>query len=194
MSGYCYRFFSIIYRSSSFLMMMTTTMMMMMMKCPISVIRSIASIKFSYVQQRILNVVCMFESLLFWFFEILVQILKPYRSIFSGQILCKIYVNSRQEMFYKKGFLRDFVKYTEKHLCQGLLFKKETLAQVFSCEFCEISKNNFFTEHLRWLLLLTVKLVHVCFWNLKLAKLDFNNLQKGDRSCTLRVFIEEFKC
>ena len=26
---------------------------------------------------------------------------------------------------------------------------KETLAQVFSCEFCEISKNAFFTEHLR---------------------------------------------
>ena len=28
------------------------------------------------------------------------------------------------------------------------LLKKETLAQVFSCEFCEISKNTFFTEHL----------------------------------------------
>ena len=27
--------------------------------------------------------------------------------------------------------------------------KKETLAQAFSCEFCEISKNIFFTEHLR---------------------------------------------
>ena len=26
--------------------------------------------------------------------------------------------------------------------------KKETLAQVFSCEFCEISKNTFFTGHL----------------------------------------------
>ena len=26
--------------------------------------------------------------------------------------------------------------------------KKETLAQVFSCEFCEISNNTFFTEHL----------------------------------------------
>ena len=26
--------------------------------------------------------------------------------------------------------------------------KKETLAQVFSCEYCEISKNTFFTEHL----------------------------------------------
>ena len=31
--------------------------------------------------------------------------------------------------------------------------KKETLAQVFSCQFCEISKNTFFTEHPRWLLL-----------------------------------------
>ena len=33
--------------------------------------------------------------------------------------------------------------------------KKETLAQVFSREFCEISKNTFFyrTEHLWWLLL-----------------------------------------
>ena len=28
--------------------------------------------------------------------------------------------------------------------------KKETLAQVFSCEFCEICKNTFFTEHFRW--------------------------------------------
>ena len=27
------------------------------------------------------------------------------------------------------------------------VIKKETLAQVFSCEFCEISKNTFFTEH-----------------------------------------------
>ena len=31
--------------------------------------------------------------------------------------------------------------------------KKETLAQVFSCEFCEISKNTLFTEHPRWLIL-----------------------------------------
>ena len=28
------------------------------------------------------------------------------------------------------------------------LLKKETLALVFSCEFCEISRNTFFTEHL----------------------------------------------
>ena len=60
----------------------------------------------------------------------------------------------------KKGVLRNFTKLTGKHRCQGLLFnkvsgrasnfvKKETLAQVFSCEFYEISKNTFFTEHLR---------------------------------------------
>ena len=30
--------------------------------------------------------------------------------------------------------------------------KKETLAKVFSCEFCEILKKLFFAEHLRWLL------------------------------------------
>ena len=34
--------------------------------------------------------------------------------------------------------------------------KIESLAQVFSCEFCEISKNTFFTEQLRRLLLLVV--------------------------------------
>ena len=56
------------------------------------------------------------------------------------------------------GVLRNFAKFTGKHPCQSLFFnkvaglgnfiKKETLAQGFSCEFCEISKNTFFTEHL----------------------------------------------
>ena len=63
----------------------------------------------------------------------------------------------------KKDFLKNFEKFTGKHLYQGLFFnkaaglrpqpcnfiKRETLAQAFSWEFCEISKNNFFTEHLR---------------------------------------------
>ena len=47
-----------------------------------------------------------------------------------------------------------FAEYTGKHLCQRLKLqakdcKKETLVQVFSCEFWEIFKNTFFTEHLR---------------------------------------------
>ena len=37
--------------------------------------------------------------------------------------------------------------------------KKEALAQVFSCEFYAISKNPFFTEHLRRLLLTVNPLV-----------------------------------
>ena len=58
-------------------------------------------------------------------------------------------------MFCKNGVLRNFAKFTRKHLCQRLCFnklqvkvcnfiKKETVAQVFSREFCEISKNTFF--------------------------------------------------
>ena len=62
--------------------------------------------------------------------------------------------SSRPEVFCKKDIRRNFAKFTGKHLCQDFFFNKETLRRVFSCEFCEISKNIFFTEHLRWLLLL----------------------------------------
>ena len=44
-----------------------------------------------------------------------------------------------QKCSVKKGILRNFSKFTVKHQCN--LIKKETMAQVFSCEFCEISKN-----------------------------------------------------
>ena len=40
------------------------------------------------------------------------------------------------------------VQNTEMRLEACNFIKKESLAQVFSCEFCEISKNRFFTEHL----------------------------------------------
>ena len=40
--------------------------------------------------------------------------------------------------------------------------KKDTLAQVFFWEFCEISKNTFFIEHLWWLLLWVGRLQNVC--------------------------------
>ena len=59
---------------------------------------------------------------------------------------------------------KDVTKLTEKHLCQRLIFnkvaglrpllkrptllKKKTLTQLFSCEFCEIFKNTYCTEHL----------------------------------------------
>ena len=56
--------------------------------------------------------------------------------------------SSHQRCFVIKGVLRNFPKSTAKHLCQSLFIKKETLAHVFSCEFCEISKNTFYKEHL----------------------------------------------
>ena len=69
--------------------------------------------------------------------------------------------SSRPEVFCKKGVLGNLTKFTGKHLCQSLFFnkvaglrpqacnfiKKETLAQVFSCECCEISKNTFFSQN-----------------------------------------------
>ena len=54
--------------------------------------------------------------------------------------------SSRPDVFCKKGVLRNFAKFTGKHLCQSLYFNKVAglgLAQVFSCEFCEFSRNNF---------------------------------------------------
>ena len=51
-------------------------------------------------------------------------------------------------MFNRKGVPRNFAKFAGKHLCQGLFLikfiKRENLTQVFSSEFCEISKNTFF--------------------------------------------------
>ena len=52
--------------------------------------------------------------------------------------------SSRPEVFCKIGIFSKFTKFKGKHLCQrparslrpATLFKKETLAQVFSCEFC----------------------------------------------------------
>ena len=67
---------------------------------------------------------------------------------FNLSHVCRRYRSSHQRCFMKKGVLRNFVKFTGKHLCQSLFFNKETLAQVFSCEFYEISKKTFFTEHL----------------------------------------------
>ena len=38
----------------------------------------------------------------------------------------KKYRSSRPEVFCKNGVLRNFVKFTGKHLCQSLFFKKVT--------------------------------------------------------------------
>ena len=62
----------------------------------------------------------------------------------------KLYRSSHPEVFCKKGVLRNFAKLTGEHLCQSLctglackFINKEALAEMFSCEFCEVSKNSF---------------------------------------------------
>ena len=64
--------------------------------------------------------------------------------------------SSHRRCSLRKYVLRNFAKFTGKHLCQGLFIsgpkacnfiKKDTLTQVFSCEFCKIFKNTFLTEH-----------------------------------------------
>ena len=63
------------------------------------------------------------------------------------------YRNSHGRCSIKKGVLKNFAKFTGKHLCQSLFFnnfiKKDSVAQVLSCEFNEIFKKTFFTEYLR---------------------------------------------
>ena len=50
-------------------------------------------------------------------------------------------------VFFKKGVSKIFPKFIR--LKPAALFKKETLAQVFCCEFCGIFKNIFLPENLR---------------------------------------------
>ena len=56
--------------------------------------------------------------------------------------------NSHWRCSIKKDVLKNFTKFTGKVPESCNFIKKETLAQMFSCEFCEIFKNTFFTEHL----------------------------------------------
>ena len=72
---------------------------------------------------------------------------------------------SRPEVFCKKGVLRNFTKFTGKHLCQSLFFnkvaglrpatllKKRLWNRYFPMNFAKFLRTPFFTEHL-WRLLL----------------------------------------
>ena len=81
---------------------------------------------------------------------------------FSGIGQCKIartvYRSSRPEVLCKKGVLRNFTKFTGKHLCQSLffskvaglrpatLFKKRLWHRCFPVNFPKFLRTPFFTE------------------------------------------------
>ena len=70
--------------------------------------------------------------------------------------------SSHRRCSVRKCFLRNFAKFSGKHLHQRLFFSKfaglspqlylkrvnSTPTQLFSCEFCKICNNTFFTKHL----------------------------------------------
>ena len=67
---------------------------------------------------------------------------------------------SRPEVFCKKGVLRNFTKFTGKHLCQSLFFnkvaglrpvtllKKGLWYRCFSVNFVKFLRTPFYIEHL----------------------------------------------
>ena len=70
--------------------------------------------------------------------------------------------NSHRRCSIKKGVLKNFAKFTGKHLCQSLFFnntffnnfiKKETVAQVLSCEFTKFLRKPFLQNTSKQLLL-----------------------------------------
>ena len=78
-------------------------------------------------------------------------------SLFLTHLVTWYCRSSHRRCSVRKSVLKNFSKFTGKQLCQSLFLiklqacnfiKKETLARLFSREFCEISKNAFFTEHL----------------------------------------------
>ena len=77
--------------------------------------------------------------------------------------------SSLPEVFCKRCVLRNFAIFTGKHLCQSLcnFVKQETLAQVFSCEVCEISKNTFSCTHRTTLVAVSETLMKSAFMKWK---------------------------
>ena len=75
--------------------------------------------------------------------------------------------SSRQEVFFKKGVLRNLEKFTGKPLWQSLFFnkvagliEKEALAKA-PVNFAKFLRTPFLIEHLRWLL--TLKVLKIVF-------------------------------
>ena len=75
------------------------------------------------------------------------------------------YRSSRPVVFCKKGALRNFTKYSGKHLCQSLFFnkvldlrpatllKKRLWHRCFPANFVKFLRTPFYIEHFWWLLL-----------------------------------------
>ena len=91
-----------------------------------------------------------------WYREWLSQVNERFRRLEYHST--KFIGRSRQDLICKKGVLRNFAKFTEKHLCQRLFFNK-VAGQKGLCHSCfpvnlaKFLRIPFIIEHLWWLLL-----------------------------------------
>ena len=104
------------------------------------------------------------------------------------------YSSSRSEVFCKKGVLRNFVKFTGKHLCQSLFFNKVTglrpasllekrlCHRCFPVNFAKFLRTSFLAEQLRWLLLSL--LLHKCQKEVNFLKFSQWSLQFSHPICS----------
>ena len=92
---------------------------------------------------------CIFIS---WFVHVKRRRNKIHEIYFKfDDIMFRVIEAVTQRCSVRKGVLRNFAKFTGKPQFQSLFFnevadhliKRETLAKVFSCEFCEVSNNTF---------------------------------------------------
>ena len=93
-----------------------------------------------------------------------------YKLFNANSTIFLFFRSSHLEMFCKKSVLRNFAKFTGKHLCQDLFFDKVAGLRLwhrcFSVNFVKFLRTHFLIEHLRWLLLLFLSaymLLPVCF-------------------------------
>ena len=97
-----------------------------------------------------------FVSMQFLLFIQLLQVLQMITSTTNNSTYSHSYNSrsSRQEVFCKKGFLRNFAKFTGKHLCQSLfLIKKRVWHRCFPVDFAKFLSTPFYIKYLPWLLL-----------------------------------------
>ena len=83
----------------------------------------------------------------------------------ENQITLETLLSSRVEVFCEKGILRNFAKFTGKHMCRslflnkvtgprpGTLLKRRLWYRCFPVNFVKFLRAPFLTEHPRWLLL-----------------------------------------
>ena len=89
------------------------------------------------------------------------------KEVISGKFYVRYYQGAQNSSIEKqspgcvtlKGVLKNFTKFTGKHLCQSVFFNKETLLKkrlwhrYFPVDFVKFLRTPFFIEHLWWLVL-----------------------------------------